>query len=192
MPISLKTGRALATAAALLLLAACGSTPTGAENLPIYPTVQSGQALLPDWEHIPQNEVLPEENEDPAENDGQSGEKQPDPSGQTGDNKNGNTGNGNRNDTTGGNSNNSNGSGNAGNTGSTGNTGTVKAPEPTPAPAPTPEPAPEPAPAPTPEPEPAPDNSGNDTADYGQLSVIDGSTPVVGDTYEILCRVVQN
>lgn len=77
MPISLKTGRALATAAALLLLAACGSTPTGAENLPIYPTVQSGQALLPDWEHIPQNEVLPEENEEPAENDGQSGEKQP-------------------------------------------------------------------------------------------------------------------
>lgn len=212
MPISLKTGRALATAAALLLLAACGSTPTGAENLPIYPTVQSGQALLPDWEHIPQNEVLPEENEEPAENDGQSGEKQPDKtdsktdnkaddksgdktdsktensSGQTGDNKNGNTGNGNRNDTTGGNSNNSNGSGNAGNTGSTGNTGTVKEPEPTPAPAPTPEPAP----APTPEPEPEPDNSGNDTADYGQLSVIDGSTPVVGDTYEILCRVVQN
>lgn len=216
MPISLKTGRALATAAALLLLAACGSTPTGAENLPIYPTVQSGQALLPDWEHIPQNEVLPEENEEPAENDGQSGEKQPEKtdakaeskaddksgdktdsktensSGQTGDNKNGNTGNGNRNDTTGGNSNNSNGSGNAGNTGSTGNTGTVKAPEPTPAPAPTPEPAPEPAPAPTPEPEPEPDNSGNDTADYGQLSVINGSTPVVGDTYEILCRVVQN
>ena len=212
MPISLKTGRALATAAALLLLAACGSTPTGAENLPIYPTVQSGQALLPDWEHIPQNEVLPEENEEPAENDGQSGEKQPEKtdakaeskaddksgdktdsktensSGQTGDNKNGNTGNGNRNDTTGGNSNNSNGSGNAGNTGSTGNTGTVKEPEPTPAPAPTPEPAP----APTPEPEPEPDNSGNDTADYGQLSVIDGSTPVVGDTYEILCRVVQN
>ena len=216
MPISLKTGRALAAAAALLLLAACGSTPTGAENLPIYPTVQSGQALLPDWEHIPQNEVLPEENEEPAENDGQSGEKQPDktdsktdnkaddksgdktdpktenPSGQTEDSKNGNTGNGNRNDTTGGNSNNSNGSGNAGNTGSTGNTGTVKAPEPTPAPAPTPEPAPEPAPAPTPEPEPEPDNSGNDTADYGQLCVIDGSTPVVGDTYEILCRVVQN
>lgn len=216
MPISLKTGRALATAAALLLLAACGSTPTGAENLPIYPTVQSGQALLPDWEHIPQNEVLPEENEEPAENDGQSGEKQPektdakaeskaddksgdktDPktensSGQTGDNKNDASGNDNRNDTTGGNSNNSNGSGNAGNTGSTGNTGTVKAPEPTPAPAPTPEPAPEPAPAPTPEPEPEPDNSGNDTADYGQLSVIDGSTPVVGDTYEILCRVVQN
>lgn len=216
MPISLKTGRVLAAAAALLLLAACGSTPTGAENLPIYPTVQSGQALLPDWEHIPQNEVLPEENEEPAENDGQSGEKQPEktdakaeskaddksgdktdpktenPSGQTEDSKNGNTGNGNRNDTTGGNSNNSNGSGNAGNTGSTGNTGAVKAPEPTPAPAPTPEPAPEPAPAPTPEPEPEPDNSGNDTADYGQLSVIDGSTPVVGDTYEILCRVVQN
>lgn len=222
MPISLKTGRALATAAALLLLAACGSTPTGAENLPIYPTVQSGQALLPDWEHIPQNEVLPEENEEPAENDGQSGEKQPEKtdsktdnkaddksgdktdsktensSGQTGDNKNGNTGNDNQNDTTG----KSDGSGNAGNTGSTGNTGTVKAPEPTPAPAPTPEPAPEPAPAPTPEPEPTPapspapepepDNSGNDTADYGQLSVINGSTPVVGDTYEILCRVVQN
>lgn len=211
MPISLKTGRALATAAALLLLAACGSTPTGAENLPIYPTVQSGQALLPDWEHIPQNEVLPEENEEPAENDGQSGEKQPDktdsktdnkaddksgdktdpktenPSGQTGDSKNGNTGNDNRNDTTG----KSDGSGNSGNAG---NSGAVKAPEPTPAPAPTPEPAPEPAPAPTPEPEPEPepDNSGNDTADYGQLSVIDGSTPVVGDTYEILCRVVQN
>ena len=207
MPRSLKTGRVLAAAAALLLLAACGSTPTGAENLPIYPTVQSGQALLPDWEHIPQNEVLPEENEDPAENDGQSGEKQPEKtdakaeskaddksgdktdsktensSGQTGDNKNGNTGNDNRNDTTG----KSDGSGNSGNAG---NSGAVKAPEPTPAPAPTPEPAPEPAPAPTPEPE--PDNSGNDTADYGQLSVIDGSTPVVGDTYEILCRVVQN
>ena len=211
MPISLKTGRALATAAALLLLAACGSTPTGAENMPIYPTVQSGQALLPDWEHIPQNEVLPEENEEPAENDGQSGEKQPEktdakaeskaddksgdktdpktenPSGQTEDSKNGNTGNDNRNDTTG----KSDGSGNSGNAG---NSGAVKAPEPTPAPAPTPEPAPEPAPAPTPEPEPEPepDNSGNDTADYGQLSVIDGSTPVVGDTYEILCRVVQN
>lgn len=211
MPISLKTGRALATAAALLLLAACGSTPTGAENLPIYPTVQSGQALLPDWEHIPQNEVLPEENEEPAENDGQSGEKQPDktdsktdnkaddksgdktdpktenPSGQTGDSKNGNTGNDNRNDTTG----KSDGSGNSGNAG---NSGAVKAPEPTPAPAPTPEPTPEPAPepAPAPTPKPEPDNSGNDTADYGQLSVIDGSTPVVGDTYEILCRVVQN
>ena len=207
MPISLKTGRALATAAALLLLAACGSTPTGAENLPIYPTVQSGQALLPDWEHIPQNEVLPEENEEPAENDGQSGEKQPEktdakaeskaddksgdktdpktenPSGQTEDSKNDASGNDNRNDTTG----KSDGSGNSGNAG---NSGAVKAPEPTPAPAPTPEPAPEPAPAPTPEPE--PDNSGNDTADYGQLSVIDGSTPVVGDTYEILCRVVQN
>ena len=207
MPRSLKPGRVLAAAAALLLLAACGSTPTGAENLPIYPTVQSGQALLPDWEHIPQNEVLPEENEEPAENDGQSGEKQPEKtdakaeskaddksgdktdsktensSGQTGDNKNGNTGNDNRNDTTG----KSDGSGNSGNAG---NSGAVKAPEPTPAPAPTPEPAPEPAPAPTPEPE--PDNSGNDTADYGQLSVIDGSTPVVGDTYEILCRVVQN
>ena len=87
MPISLKTGRALATAAALLLLAACGSTPTGAENLPIYPTVQSGQALLPDWEHIPQNEVLPEENEEPAENDGQSGEKQPDKTDSKTDNK---------------------------------------------------------------------------------------------------------
>ena len=207
MPISLKTGRALATAAALLLLAACGSTPTGAENLPIYPTVQSGQALLPDWEHIPQNEVLPEEDEEPAENDGQSGEKQPDktdsktdnkaddksgdktdpktenPSGQTEDSKNDASGNDNRNDTTG----KSDGSGNSGNAG---NSGAVKAPEPTPAPAPTPEPAPEPAPAPTPEPE--PDNSGNDTADYGQLSVIDGNTPVVGDTYEILCRVVQN
>ena len=146
MPISLKTGRALATAAALLLLAACGSTPTGAENLPIYPTVQSGQALLPDWEHIPQNEVLPEENEEPAENDGQSGEKQPEktdakaeskaddksgdktdpktenPSGQTEDSKNDASGNDNRNDTTG----KSDGSGNSGNAG---NSGAVKAPE---------------------------------------------------------------
>lgn len=87
MPISLKTGRALAAAVALLLLAGCGSTPTGAENLPIYPTVQSGQALLPDWEHIPQNEVLPEENEEPAENDGQSGEKQPDKTDSKTDNK---------------------------------------------------------------------------------------------------------
>lgn len=214
MPISPKTGRALAAAAALLMLAACGNTPNGAEDLPIYPTVQSGQALLPDWEHIPQNEVLPEEDEEPAENDGQSGEKQPDKSdsktdnkaddktgsktknssGQTGDNKNDTTGNGNKNDTTGGNSNNSNGAGNTGNTGSTGNTGTVKDPEPTPAPTPTPSPDPEPTPAPTPEPEPDNNNgnSGNDTTGYGQLSVIDGSTPVVGDTYEILCRVVQN
>ena len=220
MPISPKTGRALAAAAALLLLAACGNTPNGAEDLPIYPTMQSGQALLPDWEHIPQNEVLPEEDEEPAENDGQSGEKQPDKSdsktdnkaddktgsktenssGQTGGNKNDTTGNGNKNDTTGGNSNNSNGSGNAGNTGSTGNTGTVKDPEPTPTPTPTPSPDPEPTPAPTPEPEPEPEpepdnnngNSSNDTTGYGQLSVIDGSTPVVGDTYEILCRVVQN
>ena len=218
MPISPKTGRALAAAAALLLLAACGNTPSGAEDLPIYPTMQSGQALLPDWEHIPQNEVLPEEDEESAENDGQSGEKQPDKSdsktdnkaddktgsktenssGQTGGNKNDTTGNGNKNDTTGGNSNNSNGSGNAGNSGSTGNTGTVKDPEPTPTPTPTPSPDPEPTPAPTPEPEPEPEpdnnngNSGNDTTGYGQLSVIDGSTPVVGDTYEILCRVVQN
>lgn len=220
MPISPKTSRALAAAAALLMLAACGNTPNGAEDLPIYPTVQSGQALLPDWEHIPQNEVLPEEDEEPAENDGQSGEKQPDKSdsktdnkaddktgskteyssGQTGGNKNNTTGNGNKNDTTGGNSNNSNGAGNTGNTGSTGNTGTVKDPEPTPTPTPTPSPDPEPTPAPTPEPEPEPEpepdnnngNSGNDTTGYGQLSVIDGSTPVVGDTYEILCRVVQN
>ena len=211
MPISPKTGRALAAAAAFLMLAACGNTPTGAEDLPIYPTVQSGQALLPDWEHIPQNEVLEEDGKDISEMPVQTGDKQPDKtdsktenktddksgdktdsktensSGQTGDNKN---------DTT-GNSNNSDGSGNTGNTGNTGNsgnTGTVKDPEPTPTPAPTPEP--EPAPAPTPEPEPEPDNSGgtsgNDTTGYGTLSVIDGSTPVVGDTYEILCRVVQN
>lgn len=216
MPISPKTGRALAAAAALLLLAACGNTPNGAEDLPIYPTMQSGQALLPDWEHIPQNEVLPEEDEEPAENDGQSGEKQPDKSdsktdnkaddktgskteyssGQTGDNKNDNTSNGNKNNTTDGNSNNSNGAGNTGNTGNSGNTGTVKDPEPTPTPTPTPDPEPTPAPTPEPEPEPEPDNnngnSGNDTTGYGQLSVIDGSTPVVGDTYEILCRVVQN
>lgn len=77
MPISLKTGRALAPLLPFCCWLPAGSTPTAAENLPIYPTVQSGQALLPDWEHIPQNEVLPEENEDPAENDGQSGEKQP-------------------------------------------------------------------------------------------------------------------
>ena len=193
MPISLKTGRALATAAALLLLAACGSTPTGAENLPIYPTVQSGQALLPDWEHIPQNEVLPEENEEPAENDGQSGEKQPEKTDakaeSKADDKSGDKTDPKTENPSGQTEDKSDGSGNSGNAG---NSGAVKAPEPTPAPAPTPEPAPEPAPAPTPEPEPEPDNSGNDTADYGQLSVIDGSTPVVGDTYEILCRVVQN
>lgn len=217
MPISPKTGRALAAAAALLMLAACGNTPTGAEDLPIYPTVQSGQALLPDWEHIPQNEVLEEDGKDISEMPAQTGDKQPDKtdsktenktddksgdktdsktensSGQSGDSKDDSTGNDNKNDTTGGNSNSSNG---GGNTGNTGNSGTVKDPEPTPTPAPTPEPEPAPAPTPEPEPEPEPDNSGgtsgNDTTGYGTLSVIDGSTPVVGDTYEILCRVVQN
>ena len=165
MPISPKTGRALAAAAAFLMLAACGNTPTGAEDLPIYPTVQSGQALLPDWEHIPQNEVLEEDGKDISEMPAQTGDKQPDKtdsktenktddksgdktdsktensSGQSGDSKDDSTGNDNKNDTTGGNSNSSNGGGNTGNTGNTGNSGTVKDPEPTPAPTPTPPPS---------------------------------------------------
>ena len=51
-----KAVRLLAALLAILMLAACGSEPAG----PAVPTIQSGRALLPDWEHIPQNEVPPE------------------------------------------------------------------------------------------------------------------------------------
>ena len=200
--------RMMAAAAALLMLAACGNAPADADDLPIYPTVQSGQALLPDWDHIPQNEVLEEDGKDitelPAETGDKTGTKQPQQADtktntdtktdnkteEKADTKNDNKAN----DKTGENQSTGNTAG--GNTGST-----VKDPEPTPTPEPaptpkpTPTPEPEPEPTPTPTPEPEPDNnngSSDDTGGYGQLSVIDGSTPVVGDTYEILCRVVQN
>lgn len=200
--------RMMAAAAALLMLAACGNAPADAGDLPIYPTVQSGQALLPDWDHIPQNEVLEEDGKDitelPAETGDKTGTKQPQQADtktntdtktdnkteEKADTKNDNKAN----DKTGENQSTGNTAG--GNTGST-----VKDPEPTPTPEPaptpkpTPTPEPEPEPTPTPTPEPEPDNnngSSDDTGGYGQLSVIDGSTPVVGDTYEILCRVVQN
>ena len=79
-----KAVRLLAALLAILMLAACGSEPAG----PAVPTIQSGQALLPDWEHIPQNEVPPEENDptgsttgqptaDPAPNDGTTPAKEP-------------------------------------------------------------------------------------------------------------------
>lgn len=202
MPNGRKVGRGLAVSAAVLMLVGCGSTPaTTTDQLPIYPTVQSGQALLPDWDHIPQNEMLPEEEEpENTEKDSQSGEKkdtkEETPEDKTGtktedktDTKtDGNTsGTDSKENTTGNNSGSSSGSGSS---------GTVKDPEPTPTPDPEPTPAPTPTPEPEPEPEPEPDNnngnSSNDTTGYGQLSVIDGSIPVVGDTYEILCRVVQN
>ena len=220
MPNGRKVGRGLAVSAAVLMLVGCGSTPaTTTDPLPIYPTVQSGQALLPDWDHIPQNEMLPEEEEpENTEKDSQTGEKkdtkEETPGDKTGtktedktDTKtDGNTsGTGSKENTTGNNSGSSGGSGNSSSSGNTGNSGnssgsgssgTVKDPEPTPTPDPEPTPAPTPTPEPEPEPEPEPDNnngnSSNDTTGYGQLSVIDGSTPVVGDTYEILCRVVQN
>ena len=41
-----KAVRLLAALLAILMLAACGSEPAG----PAVPTIQSGQALLPDWE----------------------------------------------------------------------------------------------------------------------------------------------
>ena len=77
MPNGRKVGRGLAVSAAVLMLVGCGSTPaTTTDPLPIYPTVQSGQALLPDWDHIPQNEMLPEEEEpENTEKDSQTGEK---------------------------------------------------------------------------------------------------------------------
>ena len=53
-----KSCRILAAITAVLLLSACGSGAALPEETAVYPTVQSGQVLLPDWEHIPQNEVL--------------------------------------------------------------------------------------------------------------------------------------
>ena len=68
-----KSTRILAVCAALLL-AACGSAPVAGDDIPVAPTMQSGQALLPDWEHIPKNEIT-EEDEPPAGTPGQSAEK---------------------------------------------------------------------------------------------------------------------
>ena len=69
-----KSTRILAVCAALLLLAACGSAPVVGDDIPAAPTMQSGQALLPDWEHIPKNEIT-EEDESPAGTPGQPAEK---------------------------------------------------------------------------------------------------------------------
>lgn len=163
-----KAVRLLAALLAILMLAACGSEPAG----PAVPTIQSGQALLPDWEHIPQNEVPPEENDpadsttgqptaDPAPNDGPTPAKEPEqqpaspekePEQQPG-----------------------------------------KQPEQAPpAFAPEPEPNPQPDPEPLPDPEPEPDPTPDPAPSTEQLTVRDGSTLVTGDIYEILCRVVQN
>lgn len=200
-----KSHRVLATVTAVLLLTACGSEATLPEDQTVYPTVQSGQALLPDWEHIPQNEVPEEDGQEPAEND--------DPTNGKENGKQTETKNDNKTDTkiddkqqnqTGEKTENT---GNAGNgNGSTGKSdNTVDQPENTtptqpttptaptePEPTPTPDPEPEPTPTPTPEPEPEPDNGGDDITDYGTLSVINVNTPVTGDTYDILCHVVQN
>lgn len=163
-----KAVRLLAALLAILMLAACGSEPAG----PAVPTIQSGQALLPDWEHIPQNEVPPEENDpansttgqptaDPAPNDGPTPAKEPEqqpaspekePEQQPG-----------------------------------------KQPEQAPpASAPEPEPNPQPDPEPLPDPEPESDPTPDPAPSTEQLTVRDGSTLVTGDVYEILCRVVQN
>ena len=120
-----KAVRLLAALLAILMLAACGSEPAG----PAVPTIQSGQALLPDWEHIPQNEVPPEENDptgsttgqptaDPAPNDGTTPAKEPEQQPEQ--------------------------------------APPASAPEPEPNPQPDPEPLPDPEPEPDPTPDPAP------------------------------------
>ena len=173
-----KAVRLLAALLAILMLAACGSEPAG----PAVPTIQSGRALLPDWEHIPQNEVPPEENDptgsttgqptaDPAPNDGTTPVKEPEqqpaspekePEQQPGKQPE--------------------------------QAPPAYAPEPEPNPQPDPEPQPEPKPDPEPEPdpEPKPGPTPEPAPSTEQLTVRDGSTLVTGDVYEILCRVVQN
>lgn len=186
-----KSTRILAACAALLLLAACGSAPVAGDDIPAAPTMQSGQALLPDWEHIPKNEIT-EEDEPPAGSPEQSTEKpEPKSDGKTE----------NKTDKTDTKTENKSDKTDTKPDNKTENKPDpkpeqpVKQPEPTPTPTPTPEPeptptpTPTPAPTPTPEPEPEPEQ---EPTGYGTLNVIDGSTPVTGDTYEILCRVVQN
>ena len=158
-----KAVRLLAALLAILMLAACGSEPAG----PAVPTIQSGQALLPDWEHIPQNEVPPEENDptgsttgqptaDPAPNDGTTPAKEPEQQPEQAP------------------------------------PAYAQEPEPNPQPDPEPQPEPKPDPEPEPDPEPKPDPTPEPAPSTEQLTVRDGSTLVTGDVYEILCRVVQN
>lgn len=160
-----KSTRILAACAALLLLAACGSTPVVGDDIPVAPTMQSGQALLPDWEHIPKNEIT-EEDEPPAGTPGQPAEK---PEQKSDDKTNGKTEN--KTDKT---------DTKTDKTDTKPDNKTDNKTENKPDPKPE---QPVKQPEPTPEPEPT---------GYGTLNVIDGSTPVTGDTYEILCRVVQN
>lgn len=159
-----KSTRILAACAALLLLAACGSAPVAAGSDPVVPTMQSGQALLPDWEHIPKNEIT-EEDEPPAGTPEQSTEKPEQKSDDKTENKTDKT------DTKTDNKTENKPDNKTDNK-------TENKPDPKPE-----QPVKQPEPTPTPEPEPT---------GYGTLNVIDGSTPVTGDTYEILCRVVQN
>lgn len=164
-----KSTRILAACAALLLLAACGSAPVAGDDIPAAPTMQSGQALLPDWEHIPKNEIT-EEDEPPAGTPGQSAEK---PEQKSDDKTDGKTEN--KTDKTDTKTENKSDKTDTKPDNKTDNK-TENKPDPKPE-------QPVKQPEPTPEPEPT---------GYGTLNVIDGSTPVTGDTYEILCRVVQN
>lgn len=164
-----KSTRILAACAALLLLAACGSAPVAGDDIPAAPTMQSGQALLPDWEHIPKNEIT-EEDEPPAGTPGQPAEK---PEQKSDDKTNGKTEN--KTDKTDTKTDNKSDKTDTKPDNKTDNK-TENKPDPKPE-------QPVKQPEPTPEPEPT---------GYGTLNVIDGSTPVTGDTYEILCRVVQN
>lgn len=164
-----KSTRIPAVCAALLLLAACGSAPVAGDDIPAAPTMQSGQALLPDWEHIPKNEIT-EEDEPPAGTPGQPAEK---PEQKSDDKTNGKTEN--KTDKTDTKTDNKSDKTDTKPDNKTDNK-TENKPDPKPE-------QPVKQPEPTPEPEPT---------GYGTLNVIDGSTPVTGDTYEILCRVVQN
>ena len=160
-----KSTRILAVCAALLLLAACGSAPVAGDDIPAAPTMQSGQALLPDWEHIPKNEIT-EEDEPPAGTPGQPAEKPEQKSDDKTENKTDKTDTKTENKSDKTDTKPDNKTDNK----------TENKPDPKPE-------QPVKQPEPTPEPEPT---------GYGTLNVIDGSTPVTGDTYEILCRVVQN
>ena len=164
-----KSTRILAACAALLLLAACGSAPVAGDDIPAAPTMQSGQALLPDWEHIPKNEIT-EEDEPPAGPPGQPAEKPEQKSDDKTDDKTEN-----KTDKTDTKTENKSDKTDTKPDNKTDNK-TENKPDPKPE-------QPVKQPEPTPEPEPT---------GYGTLNVIDGSTPVTGDTYEILCRVVQN